>query len=79
MEKDRDVYRVIDPRMGAASYAKAEGSSNIIDDLADEDIIIYPAEGLDVDQGIQAINNLFSLESERTNESDKLSEVNVFV
>jgi hypothetical protein len=60
MEKSREVYRVIDPRMGAASYAKAEGSSNIIDDLADEDIIIYPAEGLDVDQGIQAINNLLA-------------------
>lgn len=60
MEKDRDVYRLIDPRMGAASYAKAEGSSNIIDDLADEDIIIYPAEGLDVEQGIQSINNLLA-------------------
>jgi hypothetical protein len=60
MEKDEDTYRIIDPRMGAASYSKSDGSSNIIDDLADEEIIIYPAEGIDLEQGIQAINNLFS-------------------
>ena len=36
MEGDRMVDRIIDPRLGAASYQKSEGSSNIIDDLADE-------------------------------------------
>ena len=38
-----EVIRIIDPRLRAASYQKAEGSSNIIDDLSDEDIIVQPA------------------------------------
>lgn len=60
MEDGRDVYRVIDPRMGNASYARAGGSSNIIDDLGDAGITIYAAEALDVEQGVQALNNLFA-------------------
>ena len=57
---DALVTRIIDPRLGAASYQKSEGSSNIIDDLADEDIIVQPAEALDIETGIQAINNLLA-------------------
>ena len=57
---DDDVIRIIDPRLGAASYQKAEGSSNIIDDLAVEDIIVQPAEALDIETGLQAINNLLA-------------------
>ena len=38
------VDRIIDPRLGAASYQKSEGSSNIIDDLADEGLPVNPAE-----------------------------------
>ena len=62
MEKicDGEVIRIIDPRLGAASYQKAEGSSNIIDDLAVEDIIVQPAEALDIETGLQAINNLLA-------------------
>ena len=60
MEDGRDCLRIIDPRLGAAQYSKAEGSSNIIDDLAEEDITVYPAEGLDIETGIQAINNLLA-------------------
>ena len=55
-----EVIRIIDPRLGAASYQKAEGSSNIIDDLAVEDIIVQPAEALDIETGLQAINNLLA-------------------
>ena len=57
---DNMVTRIIDPRLGAASYQKSEGSSNIIDDLSDEDIIVEPAEALDIETGIQAINNLLA-------------------
>ena len=57
---DGEVIRIIDPRLGAASYQKAEGSSNIIDDLAVEDIIVQPAEALDIETGLQAINNLLA-------------------
>ena len=68
MEKicgDSEVIRVIDPRLGAASYQKAEGSSNIIDDLSDEDIIVQPAEALDIETGLQAINNLLAWDREK--------------
>jgi len=46
--------------LGAASYQKAEGSSNIISDLSDAGAPVYAAEALDVETGIQAINNLLS-------------------
>ena len=61
MEKGcENVERIIDPRLGAASYQKAEGSSNIISDLNDAGVSVYAAEALDVETGIQAINNLLS-------------------
>jgi len=60
MEGDRFVDRIIDPRLGAASYQKSEGSSNIIDDLAEEGLPVVPAEGLDIETGLQAINNLLA-------------------
>jgi hypothetical protein len=68
MEKicgDNEVVRIIDPRLGAASYQKSEGSSNIIDDLTDEDIIVHPAEALDIETGLQAINNLLAWDRDK--------------
>ena len=56
--------------MGAASYQKAEGSSNIIDDLSDEDIIVQPAEALDIETGLQAINNLLAWDREKPMDLD---------
>ena len=44
-----DVDMIIDPRLGSASYQKAEGTSNIISDLADEGIFVNPADGLDIE------------------------------
>ena len=60
-----NVEIIIDPRMGAATYQKSEGTSNIISDLADEDIHVYPAEGLDIETGLQAINSLLSYDSSK--------------
>ena len=60
-----DVEIIIDPRMGAASYQKSEGTSNIIADLQDEGINVYPAEGLPIDDGLQAINSLLSYDKTR--------------
>ena len=73
MEKmcgDSEVIRIIDPRLGAASYQKSEGSSNIIDDLSDEDIIVQPAEALDIETGLQAINNLLAWDREKPMDLD---------
>jgi hypothetical protein len=55
-----NIDMIIDPRLGSASYQKSEGTSNIISDLADEDIFVNPAEGLDIETGLQAINSLLS-------------------
>lgn len=61
LEGGRDVERLIDPRLGAASFQKSEGASNIIDELTyGADLEVYPAEGLDVEVGVQAINSLLS-------------------
>ena len=60
-----DVQIIIDPRLGAASYQKSEGTSNIISDLQDEGIHAYPAEGLPIDDGLQAINSLLSYDKSK--------------
>jgi hypothetical protein len=62
---DENCEIIIDPRLGAASYQKSEGTSNIISDLADEGIHAYPAEGLPIDDGLQAINSLLSYDKTR--------------
>jgi len=64
MEKGRDVERIIDPRLGTASYQKSEGASNIVDDLTyGEELDVYPAVALDIEAGVQAINNLLAWDS----------------
>ena len=60
---DDDCEIIIDPRMGAATYAKSEGTSNIINDLHDEGIHAIPADGLPIDDGLQAINSLLSYDT----------------
>jgi len=60
-----EVIRIIDPRAGATKVMKAEGSSNIMDDLAVEDVIVQPAEALDIETGLQAINNLLAWDRDK--------------
>jgi hypothetical protein len=60
MEKGRDCIRYVDPRLGNATYQKAEGTSNIIDDLNEAGIVCYPAEGLDIETGVQSIQSLLA-------------------
>lgn len=57
---DRECDVIIDPRLGAASYQKSVGTSNIIADLHEHGVQCYPAEGLSIDEGLQSINNLLS-------------------
>ena len=56
---------IIDPRMGSATYLKAEGTSNIISDLHDHGVNAYPAEGLPIDDGLQAINTLLAYDRDK--------------
>ena len=57
---DENCEIIIDPRLGSATYSKSEGTSNIINDLAEEGINAYPAEGLPIEDGLQAINSLLA-------------------
>ncbi len=47
--------RLIDPRLGQARYQGENGQSSIIEDLADHGIICVPAPGLDIEDGLQAL------------------------
>jgi hypothetical protein len=47
--------RLIDPRLGAAKYQGVTGASSIIEDLADAGLVFNPAPGLEIEDGIQAI------------------------
>jgi hypothetical protein len=54
-EGEQIFERLIDPRLGAAKYQGSDGSSSIIEDLAEQGVICLPAPGLDIDDGIQAL------------------------
>lgn len=55
-EGDEEIFeRLIDPRLGAAKYQSSDGSSSIIEDLAEQGIICNPAPGLDIEDGLQAL------------------------
>jgi len=53
--KEPIFERLIDPRLGAAKYQGQDGASSIIEDLADSGLIFIPAPGLDIEDGVQAI------------------------
>ena len=52
---DAIFERLIDPRLGAAKYQTQDGASSIIEDLADNGLIFIPAPGLDIEDGLQAL------------------------
>lgn len=53
--KDTIYERLIDPRLGAAKYQTQNGASSIIEDLADAGLVFIPAPGLDIEDGLQAL------------------------
>jgi hypothetical protein len=58
MEKGEEVYeRFIDPRLGAAEKQSAEGAVTIISQLDDEEMVVIPAPGVDIDNGLQLLAN----------------------
>ena len=65
IEGKENVEIIIDPRLGQASYLKSEGTSNILSDLAEHDIHAYPADGLDIETGLQAINSLLAYDTSK--------------
>ena len=56
LEEGETVFeRLIDPRLGAAKYQTQNGASSIIEDLADAGLAFVPAPGLDIEDGLQAL------------------------
>lgn len=56
LEEGEEIFeRLIDPRLGAAKYQTQNGASSIIEELADAGLTFVPAPGLDIEDGIQAI------------------------
>ena len=56
MEEGETIFeRLIDPRLGAAKYQTQNGASSIIEDLADAGLTFIPAPGLDIEDGLQAL------------------------
>jgi hypothetical protein len=70
LEGDEEIYeRIIDPRLGAAKYQAQDGSSSIIEDLAENDIICNPAPGLDIEDGLQALISKMSWDTSKPMDS----------
>jgi hypothetical protein len=47
--------RLIDPRKGATRYQGENGQSSIIEDLSDHGVVCHAAPGLDIEDGLQAL------------------------
>ena len=78
LEQDEEIYeRIIDPRMGAAKYQVQDGSSSIIEELAENDIICNPAPGLDIEDGLQALISKMSYDT--TKEIDSVNRPHFYV
>jgi len=70
MEAGEEIFeRLIDPRLGAAKYQGSDGSSSIIEDLAEQNVICLPAPGLDIDDGLQALISKMSWDTTRPMDS----------
>lgn len=61
IEQGVEIYeRYIDPRLGAAEKQTMEGATTIISDLDDAGLVVMPAPGVDIENGLQLLNNLLS-------------------
>lgn len=70
LEGNEEIFeRIIDPRLGAAKYQAADGSSSIIEDLAEQGVVCVPAPGLDIDDGLQALISKMSWDNSKPMDS----------
>ena len=61
MEKDEEIFeRLVDPRFGNATVRTAHGETNMCNEMMEFDIFLRPAPGLEIEHGIQKINDLLS-------------------
>lgn len=58
LENGESVFmRLIDPRAGAAKVKKETGASSIIEEMDDRGIIFQPAPGLEIEDGLRALQS----------------------
>ena len=61
LECGEEIFeRIIDPRMGRATIKNSDGDTDIISEMAQQEFFYRPAPGLEIDHGIQRINDLLS-------------------
>lgn len=69
-EEGESIYeRLIDPRLGAAEKQSQEGAVTIISDLDDNDFTVIAAPGVDIENGLQLINNLLAWDDSKPRDS----------
>ncbi len=65
-ENGEEIYeRLIDPRLGAAEKQSQDGATTIISDLDDCDMTFIPAPGVEIENGLQLINNLLAYDESK--------------
>ena len=72
LEDGEEIFeRIMDPRMGRATIKAIEGDTDIISEMANQDMFYRPAPGLEIDHGIQRINDLLAWDhtKKRNNEN----------
>tara|TARA_R110000868_G_scaffold58435_1_gene180574 strand:- start:6485 stop:8119 length:1635 start_codon:yes stop_codon:yes gene_type:complete len=70
-QEDQEIIfeRFIDPRLGAAEKQSLEGAVTIISDLDDAGMTVLPAPGVDIDNGLQLINNQLAFDDTKPRSS----------
>ena len=72
LEKDEEIFeRLVDPRFGKATVRTAGGETNMCNEMMEFDVYLRPAPGLEIEHGIQKINDLLSW-----NDSEPMDEEN---
>ena len=61
LEQDEEIFeRLVDPRFGKATVRTGMGETNMVNEMMDFDVFLKPAPGLEIEHGIQKINDLLS-------------------
>ena len=61
LEQDEEIFeRLVDPRFGKATVRTAHGETNMCNEMMEYDVFLRPAPGLEIEHGIQKINDLLS-------------------
>ena len=61
MEDEEEIFeRLVDPRFGKATLRTMDGETNMVREMTKVGIFFRPAPALDIDHGLQKINDLLS-------------------